>query len=69
MRSLAFDFRNDKNVYNIPDQYMFGPAFLVKSRLPSNYIADKNAGTPAESKRKCIYQKVTNGLISGQEKR
>ena len=29
MRSLAFDFRNDKNVYQIPDQYMFGPAFLV----------------------------------------
>jgi alpha-D-xyloside xylohydrolase len=29
MRSLAFDFRKDKNVYNIPDQYMFGPAFLV----------------------------------------
>jgi len=29
MRSLAFDFRNDTNVYKIPDQYMFGPAFLV----------------------------------------
>jgi len=29
MRSLAFDFRNDTNVYNIPDQYMFGPAFMV----------------------------------------
>jgi len=29
MRSLAFDFGNDPNVYNIPDQYMFGPAFLV----------------------------------------
>jgi alpha-D-xyloside xylohydrolase len=29
MRSLAFDFRNDPSVYNIPDQYMFGPAFLV----------------------------------------
>ena len=29
MRSLAFDFRTDANVYNIPDQYMFGPAFLV----------------------------------------
>jgi len=29
MRSLAFDFRNDPNVYKIPDQYMFGPAFLV----------------------------------------
>lgn len=29
MRSLAFDFRGDENVYSIPDQYMFGPAFLV----------------------------------------
>ena len=29
MRSLAFDFRNDAGVYNIPDQYMFGPAFMV----------------------------------------
>ena len=29
MRSLAFDFRSDPNVYSIPDQYMFGPAFLV----------------------------------------
>jgi len=29
MRALSFDFRNDKKVYNIPDQYMFGPAFLV----------------------------------------
>ena len=29
MRSLAFDFPDDSAVYNIPDQYMFGPAFLV----------------------------------------
>ena len=29
MRALTFDFRNDTHVYNIPDQYMFGPAFLV----------------------------------------
>jgi alpha-D-xyloside xylohydrolase len=29
MRSLAFDFRNDSKVYGIPDQYMFGPAFMV----------------------------------------
>lgn len=29
MRSLAFDFRNDSQVYSIPDQYMFGPAFMV----------------------------------------
>ncbi len=29
MRALAFDFRTDPAIQNIPDQYMFGPAFLV----------------------------------------
>jgi len=29
MRSLAFDFPEDANVYSIRDQYLFGPAFLV----------------------------------------
>lgn len=29
MRALAFDFRSDKKIVNIPDEYMFGPAFLV----------------------------------------
>jgi alpha-D-xyloside xylohydrolase len=29
MRALAFDFRTDTSIYNIQDQYMFGPAFLV----------------------------------------
>jgi alpha-D-xyloside xylohydrolase len=42
MRSLAFDFRNDKNVYDIPDQYMFGPAFLV-SPVTEQLYTGKNA--------------------------
>jgi len=29
MRSLAFDFKDDAEIKNIPDQYMFGPAILV----------------------------------------
>lgn len=29
MRGLAMDFANDKNVWNIGDQYMFGPSILV----------------------------------------
>ena len=29
MRSLAFYFRDDEGIKSIPDQYMFGPAFLV----------------------------------------
>jgi alpha-D-xyloside xylohydrolase len=29
MRPLVFDFQSDATVYNIKDQFMFGPAFLV----------------------------------------
>ena len=29
MKMLAFDFREDENVYDIDDQYMFGPSILV----------------------------------------
>jgi alpha-glucosidase (family GH31 glycosyl hydrolase) len=29
MRALFMDFPNDPNVANLPDEYMFGPAFLV----------------------------------------
>ncbi len=29
MRAMAMDFPHDKNVYDIGDQYMFGPSFLV----------------------------------------
>ena len=29
LRLLAFDFRDDPNTYDVRDQFMFGPAFLV----------------------------------------
>lgn len=29
MRPLVMDFRGDANVFNIPDQYLFGPALMV----------------------------------------
>lgn len=45
MRGLAFDFNDDPNVYNIDNQYMFGPAFLVrpvteKMYYERNYLGD-----------------------------
>ena len=42
MRALTFDFRKDPNVYSIPDQYMFGPAFLVNPVTQQLYTG-KNA--------------------------
>jgi alpha-D-xyloside xylohydrolase len=46
MRALTFDFRNDEKVYSIPDQYMFGPAFMVNpvtEQLYTSADADKKA--------------------------
>ena len=50
MRSLAFDYRNDKNVYSIPDQYMFGPAFLVNPVTQQLY-SGKNADALAKTRK------------------
>ena len=44
MRSLAFDFRNDPQVYNIQDQYLFGPAFLVNPVTEQMYTGKDSAG-------------------------
>jgi alpha-D-xyloside xylohydrolase len=40
LRLLAFDFRDDPNTYDIRDQFMFGPAFLVcPVTQPMYYLA------------------------------
>ncbi len=44
MRGLAFDFKDDPKVYSIPDQYMFGPAFLVNPVTEQLYTG-KNAAS------------------------
>ena len=58
MRSLAFDFRNDPKIQDIPDQYMFGPAFMVNpvtEQLYSGANANQSGTT-----RKVYLPKSTN---------
>ncbi len=50
MRSLAFDFRNDMRINSIPDQYMFGPAFLVSPVTHQMYSPEKNIPTEKTQK-------------------
>jgi len=54
MRGLNFDFRNDKNVKNIADEYMFGPSFLVAPVTECMYNKDfadvKNQSNPIPAK-------------------
>jgi alpha-D-xyloside xylohydrolase len=57
MRSLAFDFRNDANINAIPDQYMFGPAFLVCPVTERMYSLEN---VPSEKTRKVYLPKTAN---------
>ena len=57
MRSLAFDFKNDEKVNSIPDQYMFGAAFLVNPVTERMYSLSNNI--PAEKTRKVYLPKST----------
>ena len=53
MRSLAFDFRTDAEVNNIPDQYMFGPAILVNPVTEQLYTGEN--GSLSTSKTRSVY--------------
>jgi alpha-D-xyloside xylohydrolase len=57
MRSLAFDFRNDAGINSIPDQYMFGPAFLVNPVTERMYSLANN--TNSQKTRKVYLPKST----------
>ncbi len=52
MRSLAFDFRTDTAVYSIPDEYMFGPAFLA---CPVTQQLYSNDSTNTSTKTRKVY--------------
>jgi alpha-D-xyloside xylohydrolase len=52
MRALTFDFQKDANVYDIPDQYMFGPAFLVNPVTAQLYTG---AGAAGKAKTREVY--------------
>jgi alpha-D-xyloside xylohydrolase len=52
MRSLAFDFRDDAGIKSIPDQYMFGPAFLVNPVTERMYSLP---GTKDSKKTRKVY--------------
>jgi len=58
MRSLAFDFRNDEGIRNIPDQYMFGPAFLVNPVTQRMYSLPNS--NDLKKTRKVYLPKSTN---------
>ena len=55
MRLLAFDFRWDKEVYNIGDQFMFGPAFLVNPVTQPMYYGPNSQPLDGVDKTRWVY--------------
>ena len=61
MRALSFDFRSDTGVYTIPDQYMFGLAFLVNPVTEQLYTG-KNATAGKNTRNGYLSKTARYGL-------
>ena len=55
LRILAFDFRHDPRTYNIDDEYMFGPAFLVCPVTQPMYFAANSVPLHDVEKTRSVY--------------
>ena len=58
MRPLVMEFNNDRNVYDIADQYMFGASILVAPVLKSMYVSKvdgKETESYSEIKKREVY--------------
>ncbi|MBX3062672.1 MAG: DUF5110 domain-containing protein [Anaerolineae bacterium] len=55
LRALPFDFRCDPAVYNVCDQYMFGPALLVNPVTEPLYYAPQSTPLKDISKSRSVY--------------
>ena len=55
LRALAFDFRADPATYDIADQFMFGPAFLVNPVTEPMYFAAGSTVLDGVSKTRPVY--------------
>ncbi len=55
LRALPFDFRHDPATYNIGDQFMFGPAFLVNPVTRPMYYAANSTPLQGVAKTRPVY--------------
>lgn len=55
MRALPFDFRQDARVYDIGDQYMFGPALLVNPVTEPMYYDSGSQPLEGRSETRSVY--------------
>ncbi|MGD0876677.1 MAG: TIM-barrel domain-containing protein [Anaerolineales bacterium] len=54
-RMLPFDFRDDPNTYDIHDQFMFGPSFLVCPVTHPMYYGPNSTPLPSSEETRAVY--------------
>jgi alpha-D-xyloside xylohydrolase len=55
LRALPFDFRHDPNTYDVGDEYMFGPAFLVCPVTKPMYFAANSIPLEGVERTRSVY--------------
>jgi len=65
MRGLPMDFPGDRNVYNIGDQYMFGPSFLVKPVTKQQYFRIRTDTTTEQKEIREVFDSIDFYLPAG----
>ena len=55
LRILPFDFRDDPNTYEIRDQFMFGPSFLVSPVTHPMYYGPNSTPLHSSEKTRAVY--------------
>ncbi|WP_232730021.1 glycoside hydrolase family 31 protein [Paenibacillus phocaensis] len=55
LRALAFDYREDRSVHDIDDQFMFGPAFLVAPVTTAMYYGPDSCELHGVGKSRSVY--------------
>ncbi len=55
LRALPFDFRSDPATYDVADQYMFGPAFLVNPVTKPMYFAPGSQAIDDANQTRAVY--------------
>ncbi len=65
MRGLPMDFQADKKVYDIGDEYMFGPSFLVKPVTKQQYFSIASDTMNEQQVTRTTYDSVDFYLPAG----